>query len=157
MREPRAQWRARLAAEREKTCSFEGCFEHVGRTGSKGLCRAHYHQTWLDAVPGRREAYNAQQQRRQSKPEEKLRKRARLYGDVFPALWEKQRGLCAICASPMLTEGRSADSACVDHCHTTGRVRGLLHNRCNQALGLLRESSFAARAMARYIDRQEKP
>jgi hypothetical protein len=28
---------------------------------------------------------------------------------------------------------------CVDHCHTTGKIRGLLCNSCNTALGLLKE------------------
>ncbi len=46
-----------------------------------------------------------------------------------------QGGVCAICNQPP-TKHRLA----VDHDHASGRVRGLLHNTCNAALGALRDS-----------------
>lgn len=39
----------------------------------------------------------------------------------------QQGGLCPICLKP--------EPDVVDHCHKTGRVRGILHRRCNSALG----------------------
>lgn len=47
-------------------------------------------------------------------------------------LLDKQGGHCACCPE---TEG-----LCVDHCHTTGKVRGLLCHHCNRALGLFRDN-----------------
>ncbi len=51
-----------------------------------------------------------------------------------------QNGKCAICNSDkpwgFVTEPkRSKEFFCVDHCHTTGRVRGLLCQPCNTGLG----------------------
>lgn len=40
----------------------------------------------------------------------------------------------------------------VDHCHNSGRIRGLLCRHCNIALGLLRENKAAATEMVRYIE-----
>lgn len=46
------------------------------------------------------------------------------------ALYERQDRRCAICSMPI-----DYDKARVDHCHTTGRIRGLLHTQCNSQLG----------------------
>lgn len=54
----------------------------------------------------------------------------------YDNLLSKQGGMCALCPR------RSADrdgtlKLFVDHCHKTGRVRGLLCHNCNAALGML--------------------
>lgn len=46
---------------------------------------------------------------------------------------EEQLGRCAICFKPPPRGKRLV----VDHCHTTGKVRGLLCGRCNAGLGML--------------------
>ncbi len=51
------------------------------------------------------------------------------YDDMLAA----QSGVCAICGSTC-SSGRNL---AVDHCHETGRIRGLLCGNCNKALGLL--------------------
>lgn len=43
-----------------------------------------------------------------------------------------QGGGCGICASP---SPRWKHSWHIDHCHNSGKIRGLLCNRCNTALG----------------------
>lgn len=51
---------------------------------------------------------------------------------------------CAICR---VASGRHRRLA-VDHCHKTGRIRGLLCGRCNKMLGQARDSvEFFARAI----------
>ncbi len=44
-----------------------------------------------------------------------------------------QNGVCAICQKPS-TDGKRLH---VDHCHSTGVIRGLLCNKCNPAIGSL--------------------
>lgn len=54
--------------------------------------------------------------------------------EQYDEMFDKQKGTCAICGhSP---EGRRLD---VDHCHRSGEVRGLLCNKCNQAIGLFND------------------
>lgn len=53
----------------------------------------------------------------------------------FEALLMKQNYNCALC-SDRLIEGGSTNLN-VDHCHNTGKVRGLLCHRCNMIVGFL--------------------
>jgi hypothetical protein len=68
----------------------------------------------------------------------------RLYGMTvaeYEARLEAQGGVCALCHEPP----RSRRLA-VDHCHDTGKVRGLLHIECNRSLGAWERINDAARA-----------
>lgn len=67
------------------------------------------------------------------------------YG-VFLAL---QKGGCAICSTPFEEALRGV--LFVDHCHTTGRVRGLLCQNCNTAIGLLKDSPLLCTKAAEYL------
>ena len=54
----------------------------------------------------------------------------------YNILLESQNYRCAICRRTDNSTARTKNF-CVDHCHETGRVRGLLCNSCNRAIGLL--------------------
>jgi len=57
---------------------------------------------------------------------------------AYAALLELQGGVCAICGRPETivdTRRGIVRRLCVDHDHTTNRVRGLLCHRCNVNLG----------------------
>ena len=58
--------------------------------------------------------------------------------DWYNAKLEEQGGACAICKKPetAIIHG-NAIRLSVDHCHNTGKVRGLLCRACNNALGML--------------------
>ena len=59
-----------------------------------------------------------------------------------------QNGRCAICGRPETEAGGLA----VDHCHATGKVRGLLCTLCNTALGKFRDRTDILRAAIRYLE-----
>jgi hypothetical protein len=52
--------------------------------------------------------------------------------DDYKKMLEDQNGLCLICG---IDTPRGNKSWHVDHCHKTGKVRGLLCNYCNPRLG----------------------
>lgn len=58
--------------------------------------------------------------------------------DEYNATLEAQGGVCAICNAAPPNHRKKRLS--IDHCHTTGRVRGLLCDPCNRALGLLKDN-----------------
>ena len=72
----------------------------------------------------------------------------------YQQMLETQNGACAICGTTTPT-GKWKVFA-VDHCHESGKVRGLLCNECNRGIGLLRDSSDLLRKAAEYIDACEQ-
>jgi len=55
--------------------------------------------------------------------------------EQYTDLVNKQAGKCAICGeAPKTLRGLH-----IDHCHSTGKVRGLLCHTCNVGIGALRE------------------
>lgn len=65
----------------------------------------------------------------------------------FDALVIKQGSKCAIC----LTTFSTTFDTHVDHCHTTGRVRGLLCNGCNTGLGQFRDNPLFLSSAIDYL------
>jgi recombination endonuclease VII len=63
----------------------------------------------------------------------------------YDALLKKQNGACAICRR------RSREKLCVDHCHLTGMIRGLLCNRCNLGLGMWKDDQASLIAAVAYL------
>lgn len=55
---------------------------------------------------------------------------------------------CAVCLKPHSTE----KVLCIDHDHSSGRVRGLLCSHCNTAIGYFRDSPMFCRAAAVYLE-----
>ena len=58
------------------------------------------------------------------------------------------RNACGICASDV--PGGKGGFA-VDHCHTTGKVRGILCQRCNTGIGLLGDNPDRLLAAHNYL------
>ena len=82
--------------------------------------------------------------------ERSRRQTLRLYGLRLPdytRLFEVQGGVCSICQIPPNSGGVLS----VDHCHSTGRVRGLLCNACNSGLGHFKDSLSSLASAAEYL------
>jgi len=73
--------------------------------------------------------------------------------------WEEiywfQGNVCAICKEPGILPaqgGSMNETLCVDHDHKTGLIRGIIHGRCNHALGHIRDDANIARGAANYLE-----
>lgn len=69
--------------------------------------------------------------------------------DFYASLFEKQKGVCAVCKR---AENGRYKHLSIDHNHTTGKIRGLLCNNCNRALGLLKDSVEVLEAAKHYLE-----
>lgn len=75
--------------------------------------------------------------------------------ETFAELWDSQYGLCKICGIPITKHGEDAPRnklAMVDHCHTTGKVRGLLCLECNTGLGKFKDDIELMRTAIEYLE-----
>jgi hypothetical protein len=74
--------------------------------------------------------------------------------EQYEKMQEKQKNLCAICSKPqpyMKTKPNCLLG--VDHCHETGKVRGLLCNKCNLGLGYFLESQDILESALAYLNK----
>jgi hypothetical protein len=72
------------------------------------------------------------------------------FGITEEQYWEMNRaqgGVCAICKFPCV----SGDKLCIDHCHITGKIRGLLCRNCNLALAAVNEDENLIYSLLDYI------
>lgn len=81
-----------------------------------------------------------------------LKRKYKITLEEWYEMFERQNSLCAICKQ----EGFKLDPASknllvVDHCHVTGKVRGLLCHNCNRALGLLKDNPENLKRALNYL------
>lgn len=67
--------------------------------------------------------------------------------DDYNARLYAQGGVCAICKE----RPAPSNPFVVDHCHDTGRVRGIVHRKCNTAIGMLRDSPALVASALEYL------
>jgi hypothetical protein len=58
--------------------------------------------------------------------------------EEYKEMLSSQKGCCAICT---VHEDTQKTNLHVDHCHTTGKVRGLLCTKCNAGLGMFNDDT----------------
>lgn len=101
-------------------------------------------------------------QSKKYKDENPQKIRAQWIKQIYKLSWEdyekifySQDGVCKICNTPLkLHKGieHGFEVAVVDHCHSTGKVRGLLCTKCNTALGLLKDSVSILKNAQNYLE-----
>lgn len=74
--------------------------------------------------------------------------RAGVFGitvEQYDDLLSEQQCKCPICKKEL-------DNPCIDHDHSTGKVRGILCNSCNLGIGWLKEDIEILKASIRYLE-----
>lgn len=67
----------------------------------------------------------------------------------YAEMLAKQRGVCAICGGNETVAGRPL---VVDHCHSSGAIRGLLCDPCNKSLGGFRDNTSVLASAILYLE-----
>lgn len=153
-------------AGKNQKCLFDTCVNLVGNKGARGLCGGHYNQlrTGRELTPlqtrmmndlapeGFKTCRNCWEQlplisfclNKKNKDGINLycrtcdsyNKKLRTHGvdqQNFDNMLTDQNGKCLICRDDI------SEAPKIDHCHSTGRVRGLLCSNCNAGLGMFRD------------------
>lgn len=90
----------------------------------------------------------------QGNPTKRKAQRLKQYGidlSDFNDLMTIQGGACAICGHSDTSTPNTFPL--VDHCHTTGKIRGLLCKPCNQGLGFFRDDKDRLFAAIAYLSK----
>lgn len=77
-----------------------------------------------------------------------LKKNYNLTQEQFDQILESQDNKCAICNSSDFGK----KGPVVDHCHTTGQVRGILCGKCNRGIGLFNDDVCIMKNAIQYIN-----
>lgn len=136
LRAPSEERRAR-AAKLDWSCTK--CGSQDRRMRAKGLCRKCHQAAWNQLTH-----YDG------------ILKRS--YGisrEEYNVMLAAQNHVCAICgeAEQAKSNGPNIRALSVDHCHNSGRIRGLLCGSCNSALGFLKDDPDRVRAAFLYVSR----
>jgi hypothetical protein len=98
--------------------AFNANYYLVNRDEVRAIQRA-----WRESVAGQRQRFG------------KILRKYGITAFDWAMYWKRQDGKCAGCLC-VLDFGQNT---CVDHCHKTGTVRGLLCGPCNRAIGALND------------------
>lgn len=78
-----------------------------------------------------------------------LKRKYGINSSDYEELLIKQNGNCALCPK---TESRPGYKLAVDHCHSTGKVRGLLCYECNRSLSKNKDTDYYKKVIE-YLER----
>ena len=81
------------------------------------------------------------------KPHEVMRRKFKLTESEYETLMSNDN--CQICDRDLSNEKK-----CIDHCHYKEKIRGVLCNNCNTALGLIGDNVNTLSRMIDYLSRQ---
>jgi len=82
--------------------------------------------------------------------EKRIRHLYKLTLDQVAQMKAAQSDKCAICSAILIDDG--VQGMHIDHCHASGRVRGLLCSSCNCGLGMFHDRADLLLAAAKYLD-----
>lgn len=92
--------------------------------------------------------------------EHSLRKQYGIGLKEYMQMYESQGGNCAICnlyCEPYISGSNGKNVLAVDHCHDTGKIRGLLCAYCNKAIGAFRDSEKLLTSAIKYLKKHKTP
>lgn len=115
----------------------------LGRHPNCKTCRSKYESKRWKGLPG-------EHKRRLRKSKGKSERAASLaeFGFTLESFRDAVTavdGKCEICSKYV------GDSLCVDHCHSSGKFRGLLCSTCNMGLGMFRDDEERLRKAIKYL------
>ncbi len=75
--------------------------------------------------------------------------------EEYNKIYEEQKGVCAICSSPLenVFLGIEGTRSALDHCHMSGKNRQILCILCNTGLGVFRDNPVYLSKAKEYLEK----
>lgn len=108
------------------------------------VCSKAIHDRWKEQNPGKIQEHVANARRR---------KEFGVEPEQYRAMMEAQDGVCALCGQKNQRKNKDGShyALTIDHCHSSGAIRGLLCNMCNPLLGYARDDVSILKAAIVYL------
>ena len=137
-----------------KTCRHEYCktWRKNNRESLK-IKKAKYHSVVKDDINSKR-----REERKQNPSKYKESNLQHNFGitlSQYNAMLVSQNFTCAVCKYPETSKHQSGKvrDLSVDHCHSTGAIRGLLCGKCNKGIGLFQDNKKLLEQAIKYLER----
>ena len=127
-----------------------------GRTNGSSICKSceyKYSENNRDRAIYRSKIWNKDPQNKEQRLQKNRKRLYNLEPQQYNEMFQKQKGCCAICFSH---NSNLKQGLCIDHCHKSEKVRKLLCNKCNQALGLFNEDINIMQTAIEYIKKHSE-
>ena len=136
-------------------CGFFKTWHHFavnskGLNGHKSICKECSNKSQRELTKRRREEDPEKWSR--YRREKGLKSKYGLSLEDFDRLLKEQDYQCKICGKQ---DNAIGDHMYVDHCHATGKVRGLLCSHCNSGLGMFNDCTYLLSKAIKYIEENE--
>ena len=145
----------KMCKEVKSVTDFYYCRTNADKLrGSCILCMGKENKSWYKAnkpqraLSGKRYRMGATVKVRDTN----LRKKYGITYNEYMDMLEKQGGVCLVCG----LKSRERKVLCVDHCHASGVIRGLLCDRCNRVLGSVNDNMGLLLRMVQYLLKHRK-
>lgn len=142
-------------------CEKELEFSKYGKDNSKknGLthrcveCKNREYRKWAKTEKGKN---NSKRKYQNNKPKHRNWELKRLFGitlEDYNKMLLEQNEVCAICNQKEMNKKYRTLS--VDHCHKTGKVRGLLCSNCNLGIGNMKDNINNLKNAINYLEKNK--
>lgn len=127
-------------------------------SGLYSICKDCKTATTMEWRRNNRDFYNkgAREWRRNNRGRTRAYELRRKYGitlDQYREIFKAQEGKCKICGEEK--HNKKYTNLGVDHCHETGKVRGLLCDNCNRGIGNFQDSVELLKAAVSYLEQSK--
>ncbi len=134
-----------------KSCNLKAC-KRYGQTEAGKVVRKEYSRSEKGKQTQKR--YAATTSGHKVRRDNSYRSKYNITLEEYDRLFQQQRGTCAICRKKETAKNEyGVRRLAVDHCHATGKIRGLLCDNCNRGIGHFKDDPLRLIKAAEYLGR----
>ncbi len=113
--------------------------------------RKEYYNTNKESILEKAREYSKSDFRKYKARINSIKKYFDISEDQVRLMLDNQKGCCAICGDSLVFPD-SIKAYCVDHCHETNKIRGLLCSLCNTGIGALGDTLEDLKNAVKYLE-----